>query len=84
VSEAARLKQQITGDIIVAGSFQLLHPLLEHDLVDELRLMIYPVALGIGKRLFSETTDKKPMRLVGNKTVAGDLVLLTYEPIHKA
>src|SRR5262249_19083553 len=52
VSEASRLKQQVTGDIIVAGSFQLLHPLLEHDLVDELRLMIYPVVLGIGKRLF--------------------------------
>ena len=84
VSEASRLKQQVTGDIIVAGSFQLLHPLLEHDLVDELRLMIYPVVLGIGKRLFSETSDKKPMRLLGNKTVAGDLVLLTYEPIRKA
>jgi dihydrofolate reductase len=53
VSEASRLKQQVTGDIIVAGSFQLLHPLLEHDLVDELRLMIYPVVLGIGKRLFA-------------------------------
>jgi dihydrofolate reductase len=84
VSEASRLKQQVTGDIIVAGSFQLLHPLLEHDLVDELRLMIYPMVLGIGKRLFGETTDKKPMRLVGNKTVARDLVLLTYEPIQKA
>jgi dihydrofolate reductase len=84
VSEASRLKQQVTGDIIVAGSFQLLHPLLQHDLIDELRLMIYPVVLGIGKRLFSETGDKKPMRLLGNKTVAGDLVLLTYEPIRKA
>src|SRR5262249_14236977 len=84
VSEASRLKQQVTGDIIVAGSFQLLHPLLEHDLVYELRLMIYPVVFGIGKRLFGETTDKKPMRLVGNKTVAGDLVLLIYEPVRKA
>ena len=84
VSEASRLKQQVTGDIIVAGSFKLLHPLLEHDLVDELRLMIYPVVLGIGKRLFSETSDQKPMRLLGNRTVAGDLVLLTYEPIRKA
>jgi dihydrofolate reductase len=84
VSEASRLKQQVTGDIIVAGSFQLLHPLLEHDLVDEMRLMIYPVVLGIGKRLFDETTDKKPMRLVGNKTVDRDLVLLTYQSIQKA
>jgi dihydrofolate reductase len=84
VSEASKLKQQVTGDIIVAGSFQLLHPLLDHDLVDELRLMIYPVVLGIGKRLFGETTEKKPMRLVGTKTVASDLVLLTYEPVRKA
>ena len=83
VSEASRLKQQVTGDIIVAGSFQLLHSLLEHDLVDELRLMIYPVVLGIGRRLFGEAGDKKPMRLVRNKTVAGDLVLLTYEPVRK-
>ena len=84
VSEASKLKQLITGDIVVAGSFQLVHTLLEHDLVDELRLMIYPVVLGIGKHLFSETRDKKPMRLVGNRTVAGDLALLTYEPIRKA
>jgi len=83
VSEALRLKQQVTGDIIVAGSFQLLRPLLEQNLIDELRLMVYPVVLGVGKRLFGETSDKKPMRLVGNKTVAGDLVLLTYEPARK-
>src|SRR5215510_8138869 len=81
VSETSRLKQQVTGDIILAGSFQLLHPLLEHDLVDELRLMIYPVVLGIGRRLLNEISDKKPMRLVTYKTVAGDLVLFTYEPI---
>src|SRR5215831_3403620 len=83
VSEASTLKQRVTGDILVAGSFQLLHALLERDLVDELRLMIYPVVLGIGRRLFAETGDKRPMRLTGNKTVAGDLVLLTYEPVRK-
>ncbi len=83
VSEASRLKQYVTGDIVVAGSFQLLHTLLDHDLVDELRLMIYPVVLGIGKRLFADTSDTKPMRLVGNKTVAGDLALLTYEPVRE-
>ena len=83
VSEASRLKQHVTGDIVVAGSFQLLHTLLDHDLVDELRLMIYPVVLGIGKRLFADTSDTKPMRLVGNKTVAGDLALLTYEPVRE-
>jgi dihydrofolate reductase len=81
VSEVTRLRQRMTGDIVVAGSFQLLHTLLEHDLVDEVRLMIYPVALGTGRRLFADVSDKKPMRLVGNRTVAGDLVLLTYEPV---
>ena len=83
VSEASRLKRQVSGDIIVAASFQLLHALLEHDLVDEMRLMIYPVVLGVGKRLFGETGDKRSMRLLGNKTVAGDLALLIYEPVRK-
>src|SRR5262245_32071326 len=83
VNEASKLKQHVTGDIVVAGSFQLLHALLEHDLVDELRLMIYPVVLGSGRRLFAETSDKKPMRLVGIRSVAGDLALLTYEPIRQ-
>jgi len=64
VNEISKLKQQINGDIVVAASFQLLHTLLEHDLADELRLMIYPVVLGTGKRLVGETSDKKPMRLV--------------------
>jgi len=81
VNEASKLKQRVTGDIVVAGSFQLLDTLLEHDLVDELRLMIYPVVLGTGRRLFANAGDKKPMRLVGNRTVAGDLALLTYEPV---
>jgi dihydrofolate reductase len=84
VNEVSKLKQQLDGDIVVAASFQLVQPLLEHDLLDELRLMIYPVVLGTGKRLFGETSDKKSMRLVGNKTIAGDLVFLTYEPIRKA
>jgi dihydrofolate reductase len=81
VSGVSKLKQDVTGDIIVAGSFQLAHTLLEHHLVDELRLMLYPVVLGNGQRLFAPVSDKIPMRLVGNRTVAGDLVLLTYEPI---
>ena len=80
VDEASALKQQLAGDIVVAGSFQLVHTLLEHDLVDELRLMIYPVVLGAGARLFGETSDKKPLRLIGNTTVAGDLAYLTYQP----
>ena len=80
VDEVSALKQQLAGDIVVAGSFQLVHTLLEHDLVDELRLMIYPVVLGAGARLFGETSDKKPLRLTGNTTVAGDLAYLTYQP----
>jgi dihydrofolate reductase len=80
VSEVSALKQQVAGDIVVAASFQLVHALLEHDLVDEVRLMIYPVVLGAGRRLFGETTDIKLMRLVGNTTV-DDLAFLTYEPV---
>ena len=84
VNAVSRLKHQLAGDIVVAASFQLLHTLLEHDLADELRLMIYPVVLGTGRRLVGETSDKRPMSLVGNKTVAGDLVFLTYEFVREA
>ena len=80
VSEVSTLKQQLAGDIVVAASFQLLPTLLEHDLVDELRLMIYPVVLGSGRRLFGEISANKLMRLVGNETV-DDLAFLTYEPV---
>ena len=83
VSRVSALKQQLAGDIVVAASFQLVHTLLEHDLVDELRLMNYPVVLGAGKRLFGETSDKKPMRLVSNETV-DDLAFLTYELVRDA
>ena len=84
VNEVSTLKRQLAGDIVVAASFQLVHTLLEHDLVDELRLMIYPVVLGTGMRLFGEASDKKSVRLVGNKTVAGDLAYLTYELVRDA
>jgi dihydrofolate reductase len=80
VSEVSTLKQQLAGDIVVAASFQLLPTLLEHDLVDELRLMIYPVVLGSGRRLFGEISPNKLMRLIGNETV-DDLAFLTYEPV---
>ena len=83
VSEVSTLKQQLAGDIVVAASFQLLPTLLEHDLVDELRLMIYPVVLGSGRRLFGEISANKLMRLVGNETV-DDLAFLTYEPVRDA
>jgi dihydrofolate reductase len=74
----ATLKQEISGEIGVPGSFQLVRLLLEHDLVDELRLKIFPIVLGDGDRLFGETSDKKPFRLVDSRTVDGDVVVLTY------
>jgi dihydrofolate reductase len=81
VDEVSKLKQELNGEIVVYASLQLLRTLLEHDLVDELRLMIYPVVLGAGERLFRETSDKKPMRLVDIRAVADDLAYLTYAPV---
>ncbi|MBV9000883.1 MAG: dihydrofolate reductase [Solirubrobacterales bacterium] len=79
VDEVSNLKQQLNGGIVIAGSIELARTLIEHDLVDELRLMVYPVILGAGKRLFSQTSDKKPTRLISTRTVDADLAYLTYE-----
>ena len=84
VSEVSTLKQQLAGDIVVAASFQLVHTLIEHDLADELRLTIYPVVLGAGERLFGETSDKKPMRLINTRTVGDRLAYLTYTFVQDA
>ena len=84
VNEVSKLKQQLAGDIVVPASFQLVRTLIEHDLVDELRLMIYPVVLGAGERLFGETSDKKPLRLISTRTVGNDLAYLTYQPVRDA
>ena len=84
VSEVSKLKQELDGDIVVYASYQLGRTLIEHDLVDELRLFVYPVVLGAGERLFGETTDKKPLRLVDTKTVGDGLVFLTYEFVRDA
>jgi dihydrofolate reductase len=78
-SEVSKLKQELAGEIVVPGSIQLARTLIEHDLVDELRLMIYPVVLGAGERLFGATSETKPMRLVNSETVDDELALLTYE-----
>jgi dihydrofolate reductase len=79
-TEVARLKEEMDGTILVAGSAQLVQGLLEHDLVDELRLMVFPVLLGVGKRLFGDVSEKKPLRLVGSQTMGDGVTLLTYEP----
>jgi dihydrofolate reductase len=84
VDEVSKLKQELIGDILVPASFRLVRTLMEHDLVDELRLKIYPVVLGDGERLFGETSDKKPMRLVDTETIDGDVAYLTYEPLRNA
>jgi dihydrofolate reductase len=81
VNEVSKLKQELDGEIVIYASFQLMRTLLEHDLVDELRLMIYPVVLGAGQRLFGETSDKKPMRLIDTQMVGDDLAFLTYQPV---
>src|SRR6266702_7533276 len=79
VKEISGLKHELQGEIVVPASFQLVRTLMEHDLVDELRLKIFPVVLGAGERLFGETSDKRPMRLVDAKTVEGGIAYLTYE-----
>ena len=84
VEEVSRLKQELNGDIVVHGSIKLARTLIEHDLADEVRLMVYPVVLGAGERLFGETSDKKVMRLVDTKTVGDGVAILTYEPVRDA
>jgi dihydrofolate reductase len=79
--EAAKLRASTEGNIVVHGSAQLVQALIEHDLVDELRLMVYPIVLGSGKRLFAGTSEKKPMRLSSAKPVGEGITILTYEPV---
>ena len=81
VNEVSKLKQELNGEIVVYGSIQLVRMLIEQDLVDELRLMIYPVVLGAGERLFGETSETKPMRLVDTRTVGDGVAFLNYEPL---
>jgi dihydrofolate reductase len=81
--EVPRLREKHDGDIVVHGSARLVQELLERDLVDELRLMVYPVVLGRGKRLFDETSDKKDLRLVDSKLVGDGVAILVYRPAEK-
>jgi dihydrofolate reductase len=78
VPEVAKLKEAVAGEIVVYASSRLVHTLMAHDLVDELRLTVFPVVLGAGRRLFDETTDQRSIRLVDVKTIGDNLVLLTY------
>ncbi|HEY8001941.1 MAG: dihydrofolate reductase family protein [Vicinamibacteria bacterium] len=77
--QVSKLKNDQDGDIYVHGSAQLVQGLLDADLVDQLNLMVFPVALGSGKRLFGETGDRKPLRLSDSKTVGDGVAILIYE-----
>ncbi len=84
VGEISKLKQEIHGEILVYASYQLVHALLEHDLVDELRLVIFPVVLGAGQRLFSSMSDKRPLHLVEATTIGDGLTFVTYKVMRDA
>jgi dihydrofolate reductase len=77
-AEVGRLKQEVDGVILVAGSAQLVQGLIEHDLVDELRLMVFPIVLGSGKRLFGPSAEKKTLKLSDSRTVGEGVTILTY------
>ena len=78
VEAISKLKREADGDVVVHGSAQLAQTLIEHDLVDELRLMIFPVILGTGKRLFGDPGEKKTLRLADSKVVGDGVLILTY------
>jgi dihydrofolate reductase len=84
VTGVSRLKHELDGEINVPASVQLARTLIEHDLVDELRLKIFPVVLGAGARLFGETSDTKPMRLLDTQTLGDGIAILAYEPVRDA
>jgi dihydrofolate reductase len=84
VDDVRKLKQELDGEIAVYASYQLVRTLIEHDLVDELRLFVFPVVLGAGERLFGSTSEKKPIRLVDSRTIGDGLAFLTYEIVQAA
>ena len=81
VNEVSTLKQTANGEIVVYASGQLAHALIEHDLVDELRLMTFPFVVGAGERLYSDTSSLKPMHLVDTRNIGEGLALLTYRSV---
>jgi dihydrofolate reductase len=82
--EVAQLRERFDGDLVVHGSARLVQTLLDHGLVDELRLMVYPVVLGAGKRLFGDTSDKVPLQLTSSRTVGDGVAILVYQPVATA
>jgi dihydrofolate reductase len=84
LDEVLKLKQEVNGEIIVYASFQLVHLLIENNLVDELRLKFFPIVLGEGKRLFDKTKDKKTLRLTNTQTLTGGIVYLIYQLLSNA
>jgi dihydrofolate reductase len=84
VDEVTKLRREVDGEIVVYASFSLVRTLFEHDLVDELRVTVHPVVLGSGRRLFDETSNRTPMRLLGAETVGDGLAYLTYAPVRGA
>jgi dihydrofolate reductase len=84
VDQVSRLKQELDGEIVIYASYQLGHTLMEHDLVDELRVVVFPVVLGAGQRLFGETSDKKAWHLLGTRAIGDGLIQLNYEIVRAA
>jgi dihydrofolate reductase len=84
VHEVTTLRRRVDGHIVVYGSFRLVHALIERDLVDELRMIVFPFVLGAGERLFGETSGRKHMRLVDTRTVGDGLAFLAYQPVRDA
>jgi dihydrofolate reductase len=77
-ASVGKLRDELDGNLVVHGSVRLVQALIEHDLVDELRLMVFPVVLGSGKRLFGDTSAKKPLTLAESRTVGDGVAILTY------
>jgi dihydrofolate reductase len=81
LDEVTKLKHELIGEIVLPASFRIVRTLMEHDLVDELRLRIFPIVLGAGERLFGETSGTKALRLVDVRTLDGDTSFLTFERV---
>ncbi|WP_051943034.1 dihydrofolate reductase family protein [Streptacidiphilus rugosus] len=80
-AEVAKLQQRLDGEILVYAGYTLVRTLIEHDLADELRLVVFPVVLGSGQRLFGGTTDRKPLRRLGTRTFGEGLAFVRYEVV---